>query len=57
MKFCYFADGSHRAVVDEKVSSSRRTVWKAMEVEEEPSSVAVTIQMEMAEAMETLGTD
>lgn len=50
------ADGAHWAVVNEKVSSSR-TIWKAMEMEEESSSVAVTIQMEMAEAVETLRMD
>lgn len=50
------ADGTHWAVVNEKVSSCR-TIWEAMEMEKESSSMAGAIQMEMAEAMETIRMD
>jgi hypothetical protein len=53
MRFVIDADGTHWAIVNEKTSSCRTSFWQAMEVEKEPSSVANTIQMEVAEAMET----
>lgn len=53
MRFVIDADGTHWAIVNEKTSSCRPSFWQAMEVEKEPSSVANTIQMEVAEAMET----
>lgn len=53
MRFSINADGTHRATVDEKTSNRRTSFWQAMEVEKEPSSVATTIQMEVAETMET----
>lgn len=50
------ADGTHWAVVNEEISSCG-TIREAMEMEEESSSVATAIQMEMAKAMETIGMD
>lgn len=50
------ADGTYRTFANKEISSYR-TVWKAMEMEEEPSPVASTIQMEMAKALETLRMD
>jgi hypothetical protein len=51
--FAINADGTHWATVDEKTSNCRTSFWQAMEVEKKPSSVANTIQMEVAEALET----
>lgn len=50
------ADGTNRAVVHEKTGHSRSS-WKTVEVEEESSPVAATVQVEVAEAMETIGMD
>lgn len=47
------ADGS---VVYEEIST-RGTRWETMEMEKESSSVALTIQVEVAEAMETFRMD
>ena len=49
-------DGSAWAVINEKISSCR-TRWEVMEVEEKSSPVAFTIQMEVAETMETVRID
>ena len=50
------ADGTSWAVVNEETSCSR-TSRKAMEMEKESSPVATTVQMEVAETMETLRID
>lgn len=50
------ADGTYRTFANKEISSYR-SVWKAMEMEEEPSPVAGTIQMEMAKTLETLRID
>jgi hypothetical protein len=50
------ADGSYGTIVNEETSSCR-TSWQTLEVEEKSPSVAGTVQMEMAEAMETLRMD
>lgn len=50
------ADGTYWATVNEEISSCG-TIREAMEMEEESSSVATAIQMEMAKAMETIGMD
>lgn len=52
-RFAINADGTHWATLNEKTSSCRTSFWQAMEVEKKPSSMAVTIQMEVAEALET----
>ena len=52
MRFAVNADGTHWAVVNEKIGNCRTSFWQAMEVEKKPSSVATTIQVEVAEAME-----
>lgn len=54
--FLVCADGTHWTVVDEEISTCRAW-WETLEMEEEPSSVAVTVQMEMAKTMETFGID
>ncbi|KAE8653961.1 Kinesin-like protein FRA1 [Hibiscus syriacus] len=54
----YSPDGTARTITNEKVSSywaGRK--WKTVEMEKKPSPMACTIQMEMAEAMETFGMD
>lgn len=53
MRFAANADGTHWATVNEKTSNCRTKFWQAMEVEKKPPSVATTIQMEVAETMET----
>jgi hypothetical protein len=53
LRFAFNTDGTHWAIVDEKTSNCRTSFWQAMEVEKKPSSVANTIQMEVAEALET----
>lgn len=56
--FAACADGTTWAVTNEKVSCYRTSwQWKTVEVEKKPSPMARTIQMEMAEAMETLRMD
>ncbi|KAF2324348.1 hypothetical protein GH714_012721 [Hevea brasiliensis] len=50
------ADGTTWAVVNEKISNCG-TRWEAMEVEKKSSPVAFAIQMEVAEAMETVRID
>ena len=50
------ADGSTWSVVNENISSCR-TRWEVMEVEEKSSPVAFTIQMEVAETLETVRID
>lgn len=47
------ADGS---VVYEEISTCGSR-WETMEMEKESSSVALTVQVEVAEAMETFGMD
>ena len=54
--FIVSADGASWAVVNEEISSCRAR-WEAMEMEEKSSPVAVTIQMEVAETMETVRID
>ncbi|XWS21231.1 hypothetical protein CRYUN_Cryun30bG0037700 [Craigia yunnanensis] len=50
----YSPDGTAWAVTNKKVSSYRTSwQWKTVEVEKKPSPMARTVQMEMAEAMET----
>ena len=51
-----FADDANWTVINEEIGS-RRARWEIMEVEEESSSMAITVQMEVAEAMETLRMD
>lgn len=50
------ADGTYWTFANKEISSYR-SVWKAMEMEEKPSPVAGTIQMEMAKTLETLRMD
>ena len=50
------ADGANWAIVIEEISSCRAS-WQAMEVEEKSSPVAVTVQVEVAETLETLRVD
>lgn len=52
----FHADGSGWSLVNEETGNCR-TTWKTLEVEEEPSSVAASVQMEVAKAMETLRMD
>jgi hypothetical protein len=54
--FIVSADGATWAVVNEKISSCRAR-REVMEVEEKSSPVAFTIQMEVAETMETVRID
>ena len=49
-------DGTNWAFVHEKIGHSRAS-WKTVEVEEKSSPVATTVQVEVAEAMETLRMD
>lgn len=51
-----YSDDTHRTVIN-KETSSRRTGWKTLEVEKKPSSMATAVQMEVAEALETLRVD
>nr|GLL48907.1 kinesin-like protein KIN-4A [Ipomoea trifida] len=46
-------DGANGTVVDEKINNGRAG-WEVVEVEEKSSSVAIAVQMEMAETLETL---
>ncbi|KAG5018388.1 hypothetical protein JHK87_014243 [Glycine soja] len=50
-------DGTHRTAVNEKTNNCRTSFWKVMEVEKKSSSVATTIQVEVAETMETFRMD
>lgn len=50
------ADGSYGSIIDEEIST-RWPWWEAMEMEEESSSMASTIQMEVAKTLETVGMD
>jgi hypothetical protein len=50
-------DGAYRTIVNEETSSCRRTSGETLEVEEKSSSVANTVQMEVAKALETLRMD
>lgn len=50
------ADGTYGSVVNEEIST-RRKWWETMEMEEESSSVAFTVQVEVAETVETFRTD
>ena len=50
------ADDTNWTIVDEEITSCRAR-WEAMEVEEKSSPVAVAVQMEMAETLETLRVD
>jgi hypothetical protein len=50
-------DGAYRTIVNEETSSCRRTSGETLEVEEKSSSVANTVQMEVAKALETLRID
>lgn len=50
------ADGTNWKLINEEVSSCR-TRRETMEMEEKSSSMAVTVQMEMAETMETFRMD
>ena len=50
------ADDTNWTVVNEEITSCRAR-REAMEVEEKSSPVAVTVQMEMAETLETLRVD
>lgn len=50
------ADGANGRAVNEEISSHRAR-GEAMEVEEKSSSMAITVQMEMAEALETIRID
>ena len=54
--FIASADGASWAVVNEEISSCRAR-WEVMEVEEKSSPVAFTIQMEVAETVETVRID
>lgn len=51
-----YSDDTHWRVVN-KEASSRRTSRKTLEMEEKSSSMAATVQMEVAEALETLRMD
>lgn len=53
MRHSINADGTHWATVNEKASNCWTNFWQAMEVEKKPPSMANTIQMEVAEAVET----
>lgn len=52
-----YADGTNWAVVNEEIISCRPSWWEAMEVEEKSPPVAFTVQMEVAETLETLRVD
>lgn len=49
-------DGTNWAFVHEKIGDSRAS-WKTVEMEKKSSSVVATVQVEVAEAMETLRMD
>jgi hypothetical protein len=51
--FAVNADETHWAAINEKTSNCRTSFWQVMEVEKKSSSVATTIQVEVAETMET----
>lgn len=53
MRHSINADGTHWATVDEKASNCWTSFWQAMEMEKKPPSMVNTIQMEVAEAVET----
>jgi hypothetical protein len=55
--FAVNADETHWAAVNEKTSNCRTSFWQVMEVEKKSSSVATTIQVEVAETMETFRMD
>ena len=57
VRFAVIADGTHRESLNEETSNCRTSFWQAMEVEKKSSSVAATIQVEVAEAMETVRMD
>jgi hypothetical protein len=46
------ADGTYCTIISGKEVSSGRPIGKAMEVEKEPPSMVVTIQVEMAKTLE-----
>jgi hypothetical protein len=48
------ADGSYSTVVCGEENFNSRAIRKAMEMEKEPSPVAAAVQMEVAEALETV---
>ncbi|KAK6115930.1 hypothetical protein DH2020_008199 [Rehmannia glutinosa] len=50
------ADGTYWPVVDEEISTCR-TWWETVEMEEKSSSMAITIQMEVAKTLETFRMD
>lgn len=56
-EFSVNADETHWAAVNEKTSNGRTSFWQVMEVEKKPSSVATTIQVEVAETMEAFRMD
>jgi len=56
-EFTVNVDDTHRTPVNEKTSNGRTSFWKVMEVEKKSSSVAATVQVEMAETMETFRMD
>jgi hypothetical protein len=51
------ADGSYSTVVCGEESFNSRAIRKTMEMEKEPSPVAFAVQMEVAEALETVRDD
>ncbi|TKY57847.1 Kinesin protein FRA1 [Spatholobus suberectus] len=53
VRFTVNVDDTHWATVNEKTSNCWTSFWQAMEVEKKPPSVVTTIQMEVAETMET----
>lgn len=55
--YSLYADGTNWAVVNEEIISCRPSWWEAMEVEEKSPPVAFTVQMEVAETLETLRVD
>ncbi|KAL3634172.1 Kinesin-like protein KIN-4A [Castilleja foliolosa] len=48
--------GTYGSVVDEEISTCRKW-WEVVEMEEESSSVAITVQMEVAKTLETFRID
>lgn len=52
-EFLLSTDGAYGSVINEKISP-RWTWWETVEMEEEPSSMAITVQMEVAKTVETL---
>lgn len=50
------ADGAYWSIINEEIST-RWTWWEALEMEEESSSMASTVQMEVAKTLETIGMD